>query len=111
VADLLVRKKERSTSPFYICWSISWGIRLFSEWENFTSDFSHHSCHYVFNRKKLFALKLLKNYLRSTMGTEWLNGLASMFIIRSIMLDPQEVIEEYAKKYPRRLELLYERKV
>jgi hypothetical protein len=33
---------------------------VFSEYENFTSDFNHHSCHYVFSEKKLFDVEIVE---------------------------------------------------
>jgi hAT family C-terminal dimerisation region len=48
------------------------------------------------------SLKFIKNYLRSTMGEERLNGLAHLFINLDIKLDCQSVIEEFGR-YNRRL--------
>lgn len=41
------------------------------------------------------SLKFIKNYLRSTMGEERLNGLAHMFINRDIVLNYDSVIDEF----------------
>ncbi|KAF2897242.1 hypothetical protein ILUMI_08935 [Ignelater luminosus] len=51
------------------------------------------------------SLKLIKSYLRTTMTKDRLNGLAAMYIHRDISgsLQPVDVIEEFAKSYPRRL--------
>ena len=43
------------------------------------------------------SLKFIKNYLRSTMGEDRLNGLAHLFINRDIKLDYQSVIEEFGR--------------
>ena len=48
------------------------------------------------------ALKYIKNYLRSTMGEERLNGLAHMYINRDISLNYDKVIDEFGK-FNRRL--------
>jgi hypothetical protein len=44
------------------------------------------------------SLKYLKNYLRSTMGDERLNGLAHMYINRDISLNYDRVIDEFGKE-------------
>ena len=41
------------------------------------------------------ALKYIKNYLRSTMGEQRLNGLAHMYINRDIDIDYDLVIDEF----------------
>ena len=51
-------------------------------------------------------LKLLKTSLRSTMGNERLNGSALMLIHRDIELNPDAVVEEFSRRYPRRLLLI-----
>ena len=43
------------------------------------------------------ALKHIKNYLRSTMGEEMLNGLAHLYINRDINLGYDKVIDEFGK--------------
>ena len=48
------------------------------------------------------ALKYIKNYLRSTMGEERLNGLAHMYINRDISLNYEKVVDEFGK-FNRRL--------
>ena len=42
-------------------------------------------------------LKYLKNYLRSTMTEDRLNGLAHLYINRDVPLDYSKVIEEFAR--------------
>ena len=51
-------------------------------------------------------LKLLKTSLRSTMGNDRLNGLALMLIHRDVELNPDAVVEELSRHYPRRLLLI-----
>lgn len=50
-------------------------------------------------------LRYLKNYLRNTMDTERLNGLALLFIHKDIEVKAENIIGEMSKK-PRRLLLL-----
>lgn len=52
-------------------------------------------------------LRRVKTYLRSTMGEERLNGLVLLHIHRNIDVEPQEVIEKFARKHQRRLQLTY----
>lgn len=53
------------------------------------------------------ALRRIKSYLRCTMSEERLNGLASLHINREISekLNPEEVLEMFAKKHKRKLSL------
>jgi hypothetical protein len=51
------------------------------------------------------ALKYIKNYLRSTMGEQRLNGLGHLFINRDITLDYDMVIDDFAK-HSRRLKFV-----
>ena len=48
-------------------------------------------------------LRLIKTPMRSTMTTERLNGLATMQYHRNIVIDPDEVVEEFCKCHPRRI--------
>jgi hypothetical protein len=50
-------------------------------------------------------MRRLKSYLRSTMGESRLNGLAQMSINRDLPIDPEQVLDELAKK-KRRLNFL-----
>ena len=52
------------------------------------------------------ALKRLKNYTRSTMTGERLNGLALLHIHKEIEVGVEEVITKFAELGSRRLELL-----
>ena len=44
------------------------------------------------------ALKCLKNYLRSRMDEQRLNGLAHMYVNRDIKLNHDDVFDEFAKE-------------
>jgi len=48
------------------------------------------------------ALKFIKNYLRSTMTDERLNGLALLLVHPDITLDYDAVIDEFGKSNRRR---------
>jgi hAT family C-terminal dimerisation region len=50
-------------------------------------------------------LKFIKNYLRSTMTENRLNGLAHLFINRDIKLDYNKVIDQFGGEHNRRLSL------
>ncbi|XP_069700787.1 52 kDa repressor of the inhibitor of the protein kinase-like [Periplaneta americana] len=50
-------------------------------------------------------LRRVKTYLRSTMNQDKLNGLVLLNIHRNIDVSPDEVIELFARKHPRRLQL------
>jgi hypothetical protein len=50
-------------------------------------------------RKSFSTLKYLKNYLRSTMTENRLNGLAHLYINRDIELEYGKVIEEFVTRY------------
>ena len=51
-------------------------------------------------------LRLIKSYLRSTMGNDRLNGLALLSIHKNIKLDYDAVILEYSSKYNTRMRLI-----
>jgi hypothetical protein len=51
-------------------------------------------------------LRLLKTYLRNTMGNERLTGLAHMFIHGDIQFTPDEVIDKFAAQKNRRLDFV-----
>ena len=48
-------------------------------------------------------LRLIKTPLRSTMGQVRLNGLAMLFCHREIKISPEQVVEEFTKRHPRRM--------
>lgn len=50
-------------------------------------------------------LRLIKSFLRSTMGENRLNGLSLLSVHKNIKLDHEEVIQEYARKFDTRLRL------
>ena len=49
------------------------------------------------------ALKRLKNYLRSTMLEDRLNGLALMYVHRNISVSEEDCITDFADKHPRKM--------
>ena len=51
-------------------------------------------------------LRRLKSYLRSTMSQERLNSLALMTIHRQISIDPEAILNTFARKQPRKMQLL-----
>ncbi|XP_078490135.1 52 kDa repressor of the inhibitor of the protein kinase-like [Ciona intestinalis] len=51
-------------------------------------------------------LKLLKTYLRSTMGQERLNGLALLAVHRDVNIDSDEIVMQFSQQKARRLKLL-----
>lgn len=53
------------------------------------------------------SLRLIKNYLRSTMTENRLNGLALLYIHKNIAVDPEEVLEDFARRNSHRLQLKY----
>ena len=50
-------------------------------------------------------LKRIKTSLRSTMGNERLSSLSLVHIHRDISINVDEIIDEFARRYPRRLQL------
>jgi len=55
--------------------------------------------------RSISVLRLLKSYLRSTMGQERLTGLALMFIHRTMYIDVQKIVAQFARLHPRRITL------
>ena len=55
--------------------------------------------------RSISILRLLKTYLRSTMGQERLSGLALMYIHRNFKVNIQDICKEFARRKPRRLVL------
>lgn len=51
------------------------------------------------------SLKTIKTRLRSTMGNARLTGLALMYIHRDVKISPEEIIDEFAKRHPRKMQL------
>lgn len=51
------------------------------------------------------ALKRIKTHLRSTMGQERLNGLSMLNICKDIKVEPEEVLDVFAKRHSRKLQL------
>lgn len=56
------------------------------------------------SERSFSSLKRIKTYLRSTMVKNRLNGLALLH--PEIIIKPKEVVDAYANKHPRRLQLL-----
>lgn len=52
------------------------------------------------------ALKLVKTKLRSTMANERLNALLLLYVHKSIPLNYNMIIDEYAQRHPRRMKFL-----
>ena len=55
--------------------------------------------------RSISRLRYLKNYLRSTMQEDRLNGLAMLYVHRDIPCPADAVVEEFARLRPRRMEL------
>ena len=55
--------------------------------------------------RSISILRLLKTYLRSTMGQEGLSGLALMYIHRNLDVDIKNICKEFARRKPRRMVL------
>ena len=53
--------------------------------------------------RSISVLRLIKNYLRSTMGQERVSALCLMFIHRDINIDPTEVVTIFSQRNPRRM--------
>ena len=53
--------------------------------------------------RSISRLRLIKNYLRSTMSMNRLSDLALMSILRNIKLDPDEVLDIFSSDYSHRL--------
>ena len=56
--------------------------------------------------RSISALRFLKTCLRSTMSQERLNGLAMLQYHKDIHISPEEVVEEFAMRQPRKLLLI-----
>ena len=50
-------------------------------------------------------LKRIKSILRSSMTNERLSGLTLLYMHQDIPIDIEEVIEEFSRRHPRRLQL------
>ena len=55
--------------------------------------------------RSISSLRLLKNYLRNTMGQSRLNGLALMHAHKSLPLDLNQIIDLFASLHPRRMRM------
>ena len=56
--------------------------------------------------RSISRLRHLKTYLRSTMQEERLNGLAMLYIHRDIPCSAEAVVDEFARRHPRRIQLV-----
>jgi len=56
--------------------------------------------------RSISALRLLKTYLRTTMEEERMNGLLLMHIHYTMSMDTDAIIDEFARRNPRRMQLL-----
>ena len=56
--------------------------------------------------RSISSLRNLKNYLRSTMGEERLNGLALMHTHRDMELNLEEIIDLFATRHPRWMNMM-----
>jgi hypothetical protein len=54
------------------------------------------------------SLRLLKNYVRTTMGQDRLAGLTLLYLHRDIPITSDEVIDTFARQCSRRLEFVLE---
>lgn len=55
--------------------------------------------------RSISCLRLLKTYLRSTMGQDRLSALALMFIHRTVNVRVTDIVTEFARKHPRRMQV------
>ncbi|KAL4134954.1 hypothetical protein QTP88_006634 [Uroleucon formosanum] len=56
--------------------------------------------------ERTFTMKRLKNYLRNSSGQERLTGLALLSVHRQIHIDPDEVIDRFAKEKKRQIDFV-----
>ena len=56
--------------------------------------------------RSISLLRGLKTYLRSTMTKERMNGLALLYIHRDVKIHRVDLINKFARKHPRRMEML-----
>ena len=58
--------------------------------------------------RSISTLPFIKNDLRSTMTNDRLNGLALMYVHRNLtkQLDLDEIVDNFAREHPRRMEFL-----
>ena len=53
--------------------------------------------------RSISVLRLLKTYLRSSMGQDRLSSLALMYVHRDIPINKSEIVHEFGRLHPRRL--------
>ena len=57
------------------------------------------------SERSFSALKRIKTSIRSSMGNEKLTALTLLHIHRDVEIDVEEVIDEFGRRYPRRMKL------
>ena len=63
------------------------------------------SLHLTEAERSFSGLRRLKNYMRSTMKEDRLNGLALMMVHRTISVSVENIIDTFAARHPRRMRL------
>ena len=58
------------------------------------------------SERTVSGLRCLKTFLRTTMKEEHMNGLLLLHIHRNMKLDIEEIISEFARCNPRRMQLM-----
>ncbi len=53
--------------------------------------------------RSISMLQLIESPLRSTMKQERLNGLAMLYYHHDVEITPDEVVDEFARRHPRRM--------
>ena len=56
--------------------------------------------------RSFLQLRQLKTYLRSTMGQDWLNRLALLHVHREVKLNAEHIIDIFARKKARCLNII-----
>ena len=86
--------------------------------ENISSDF-YPNIHKLFklllvlpistatSERTFSSLRILKTWLRSTMGDNRLSGLALLYIHRSVSLDVKKILQKWYNTSRRRIELIF----
>ena len=105
------------------CWQLKWDEYQREKPNDPRTTLPHADCAFFQNIRELLkvtctlpvtscecersnsALKRLKTYLRSTMGHERLSGLALLTVHYDVEIDTEDVLNHFARKNPRRMEL------
>ena len=68
--------------------------------------FKYISAHWTFQcERSISVLRLLKTYLRSTMGQERMTSLALMYIHRDMEVKETDIVSDFARSHPRKMKL------